>query len=81
MKFSWRNLDQSNFWQSIPPWKEVSREEFASHKWQEKNAIMSFKKFISVASDLADPAFIEDIKKGFELSPMAVRISPYLFFL
>ena len=81
MKFSWRNLDQSNFWQSIPPWKEVSREEFANHKWQEKNAIMSFKKFISVASDLANPAFIEDIKKGFELSPMAVRISPYLFSL
>ena len=81
MEFSWRNFDYSNFWQSIPLWKDVSREEFADHKWQDRNAIVSFKKFIAVASDLASPSFIEDAKKGFEMSPMAVRISPYLFSL
>ena len=81
MSFSWRNFDYSNFWQSIPLWKDVSREEFADHKWQDRNAIVSFKKFIAVASDLASPSFIEDAKKGFEMSPMAVRISPYLFSL
>ena len=81
MEFSWRNFDHSNFWQTIPLWKEVSREEFADHKWQDRNAIVSFKKFIAVASDLASPSFIEDAKKGFKMSPMAVRISPYLFSL
>ena len=81
MEFSWRNFDHSNFWQKIPLWKDVSREEFADHKWQDRNAIVSFKKFIAVASDLASPSFIEDAKKGFEMSPMAVRVSPYLFSL
>ena len=81
MEFSWRNFDHSNFWQHIPLWKDVSREEFADHKWQDRNAIVSFKKFIAVASDLASPSFVEDAKKGFEMSPMAVRISPYLFSL
>jgi lysine 2,3-aminomutase len=81
VEFSWRNFDHSSFWQSIPLWKDVSREEFADHKWQDRNAIVSFKKFIAVASDLASPSFVEDAKKGFEMSPMAVRISPYLFSL
>tara|TARA_R110002020_G_scaffold66563_10_gene174980 strand:- start:2829 stop:4142 length:1314 start_codon:yes stop_codon:yes gene_type:complete len=81
MDFSWRNLERDSFWNSIPSWKEIDYDTFLDHKWQEKNAITSFKKFIKIASELADPSFIEDAKKGFNLAPMAVRISPYLFSL
>tara|TARA_R110000796_G_scaffold23638_1_gene67657 strand:- start:981 stop:2327 length:1347 start_codon:yes stop_codon:yes gene_type:complete len=81
MEFSWRKFNDSDFWQAIPEWKEVDRETFSNHKWQDKNSITSFKKFIKIASDIADPSFIEDAQKGFELAPMAVRVSPYLFSL
>mgnify|MGYP003632306890 FL=1 len=81
MSFSWRNFDDSEFWRHIDQWKDIDKEVFADHRWQDRNAITSFKRFIKIASDLADTSFIEDAKRGFELAPMAVRISPYLFSL
>jgi len=75
---TWRNLDDSAFWQRIPAWSDVDESTFLEHKWQEKNAVTTPEKLLNLVQELTSSAFIEDIKEGFKKAPMAVRISPYL---
>ena len=81
MDFSWRQFREDEFWRKIPLWKDVSYETFIDHRWQEKNAITSHKKFIRTIQDIVDKDFLEDAKNGFRKAPMTVRVSPYLFSL
>ena len=80
-KMMTNNFREDEFWKIIPLWKEIDYETFIDHRWQEKNAVSSFKKLIKIISDVADPSFLEDAQKGFAQAPMAVRISPYLLSL
>ena len=75
------NFIKKEFWKAIPIWKDVDYNTFVSTKWQEKNAVSSFKKLIKIVSDVADPSFLKDAQEGFNNAPMAVRISPYLLSL
>ena len=34
-----RKFRDDEFWKQIPGWESVSHDEFADHKWQNKNAI------------------------------------------
>ena len=70
-----------NFWQQIPAYKDVDASTFASHKWQEKNSVTSVKKLVAALGDSLSPQFLQDVQKGFQRAPMAVRISPYLISL
>jgi len=36
------------FWRVIPTWEGVDYETFVDDKWQEKNAVTSFKKLIKI---------------------------------
>ncbi len=78
---AWRNLRRDAFWQQIPAFADVSAEEFATFKWQEKNAVTSPKRLVERVRDLVSDEFVEDVRKGFAIAPMAVRISPYLLSL
>lgn len=73
-----RNLRADEFWR---PMFDVDRETFIDHKWQMKNSLYQEKKLIEMLDGIAPPAFIEDAKKGFNLAPMAVRVTPYLLSL
>ena len=78
---TWRNLRRDPFWQQIPAWRDVDEATFLDHKWQEKNAITRPKKLLAAVGELANEAFMEDVRAGFSAAPMAVRISPYLLSL
>jgi lysine 2,3-aminomutase len=78
---AWRNLRRDEFWKQIPAWKEVDKETFLDHKWQEKNAITNAKKLVAAVRDITSSEFIKDIEEGFASAPMAVRVSPYLLSL
>ncbi|MCP4504268.1 MAG: KamA family radical SAM protein [Deltaproteobacteria bacterium] len=75
---TWRNLDDTPFWQRIPSWKDVDEATFLDHKWQEKNAVTTPEKLLALVQELAPSNYIDDTKAGFSKAPMTVRISPYL---
>ena len=77
----WRNLRRDEFWQKIPAWKDIDKETFLSHKWQEKNAATNIKKLLKAVDGIVSEEFVKDLEAGFGAAPMAVRISPYLLSL
>ena len=76
-----RDLLRGEFWRDVPAYGDVSESEFLDHLWQAKNSITTPKKLLAALSGLVSPAFIEDVRAGFERSPMSVRVSPYLLSL
>jgi lysine 2,3-aminomutase len=78
---TWRNLRTDEFWRAIPAWKEVDRETFIDHKWQEKQAIINPARLVAAVRDLVSDTFVRDVEAGFRNAPMSVRISPYLLAL
>ncbi len=76
-----RDLVRGEFWHRIPAYGDVSEGVFLDHLWQAKNSITTPKKLLAAISGLVDDTFIEDVRRGFEHSPMSVRVSPYLLSL
>jgi len=76
-----RDLLRGEFWHDIPAYGGVSEPRFLDHLWQAKNSITTPKKLLAALSGLVSDAFIEDVRQGFEHSPMSVRVSPYLLSL
>lgn len=76
-----RNLLGGEFWKKIPSYSNVPEEMFLDHKWQLKHSITSVKAMLETLADLVTSEFYEDVKKGFEKAPMAVRVSPYVMSL
>ena len=72
---------EDEFWKVIPAWKNVDRETFISHQWQEKNAITNHKKLLATIRELVGDSFLADAKEGFRKAPMTTRITPYLLSL
>ena len=78
---SHREFRDDEFWREIPAWKNVSKEQFADHKWQSKNSIRKLSQVEEVLGKRADAAVLADIAEGLKLAPMNVRITPYVFAL
>lgn len=76
MQYNFRN---DCFWNAIPAWEYIGREEFSDYKWQLKNSIHSLDRIVSLLSSIVDPIFLADIRSGLEKSAMNIRITPYLF--
>jgi lysine 2,3-aminomutase len=76
-----RSILEGEFWKQIPAYREVSQEQFFDHHWQSKNTITKVPKLLEAIRGLVSDAFFEDASAGFEQSPMAVRVSPYLLSL
>lgn len=76
-----RNFRDDEFWKLVPAWKDISRETFADHKWQAKNSICHLKQVKEVLGDIISNNLISDIQKGLEITPMNIRITPYVFSL
>ncbi len=79
--FPHRQFRDDEFWREIPAWKNVSREEFADHKWQTRNSIKKVDQVREVLGSRVSNELLIDIEKGLENTPMNVRITPYIFSL
>ena len=76
-----RNFRDDQFWKEIPGWASVSREEFGSHLWQLKNSINKVDQVEKVLGKLATKELMADIRHGQKITPMNIRITPYIFAL
>lgn len=74
-------LRDDEFWKDIPAWKDVSREEFGNHLWQQKHAVTSLKGVKNVLQDRVPESFFLDVEEGLKITPMNIRITPYVFAL
>ncbi|ATH07896.1 lysine 2,3-aminomutase [Halobacteriovorax marinus] len=76
-----RNFRNDDFWKEIPAWADVSRGEFADHKWQLKNSIRKVEQVEKVLGSKISKEHMDDIKAGQKITPMNIRITPYIFAL
>ena len=76
-----RQFRDDDFWQAIPAWKEVTREDFGNHLWQSKNAVKKLSEVKDVLKDRIRDEFLADIEAGLKKAPMNIRITPYVFAL
>ncbi len=79
--FAHRRLDGSPFWQRIPAFKDVSREEFLSYKFQNRHSVTTVQNLLDLLAELARPEFLEDVREGMARAPMNMRLSPYILSL
>lgn len=76
-----RTFRDDLFWQEIPAWANVSEDNFADHTWQSKNSVKTPEDLVRVLGHRLKPAFLEDVRRGLEITPMNVRMTPYIFAL
>ncbi|MBF0359511.1 MAG: KamA family radical SAM protein [Oligoflexia bacterium] len=76
-----REFREDHFWKELPGWKEVSEEQFNDHNWQAHNSIRKVDQIKSVLGSRVSDAFMKDLIDGQNLTPMNIRITPYVFAL
>lgn len=76
--YAHRDLLSGDFWRRIPAFADVDEATFLDHKWQMKNTITRPEKLLEALSGLAAESFLKDAEAGFDMAPMAVRVSPYM---
>jgi lysine 2,3-aminomutase len=76
--FEHRRLRDGTFWQSVPRYAGVDEATFLDHGWQGRNSVKTPDELFATIDGLVDETFIADAREGFDLAPMAVRVSPYL---
>jgi len=76
-----RNFRNDEFWKKIPGWDGVKREEFDDHKWQVKNSIRKIEQVKKILGPLCTPELMSDLEAGQKITPMNIRITPYIFAL
>ncbi len=81
LHYKHRQFRNDDFWKKIPAWKNVSRDEFKSHLWQQKNTIRSMDKIQELLGDRLKAEDLEDIQQGLKKTPMNIRMTPYVFSL
>lgn len=73
-----RDFDESPFWRRIPAYKSVSRNEFLDFRFQLRRSVTNFQDLKEVIGGLVSELFLDDVRLGLEISPMSMRISPYI---
>jgi lysine 2,3-aminomutase len=76
-----RQFIQNSFWENIPPFKHISQEEFYESKFQNKYTVRNVDQLEVILKGIVDPEFISDVKKGLNIAPMSLSISPYILSL
>lgn len=76
-----RLFRDDEFWKEIPGWASVSREEFGNHLWQAKNSIRKVEQLPKVLGKRLTKEVMDDIIEGQKITPMNIRITPYVFSL
>ena len=76
-----RNFREDEFWRKIPAWSSVSRVEFEDHRWQLKHSIRKIEQVQKALGPLCTPELMSDLEAGQKITPMNIRITPYIFSL
>lgn len=76
-----RQFDDSQFWQKIPFFKNVSKEEFMDPKFQNQNSVTKVAHLEELLEDLVSKEFLDDVNMGMRRAPMNLRLSPYILSL
>jgi lysine 2,3-aminomutase len=76
--FEHMEFRQGEFWRDIPAYRDVDTPTFLDHLWQYKHSVKTPDELMATIQGLVDPEFFEDVRQGFHLAPMQVRISPYM---
>ncbi len=76
-----RNLQDGPWWQRIPAWSGIDEETFHDHRWQLKNSVTRPEALERLVGDLCGPELTGDMQAGFDLAPMAMRLTPYVISL
>lgn len=73
-----RDLLKGKWWQVIPAWRDVSKEDFYDYRWQVRNSVTKPERLSDILGKLVSDAFLEDMRDGFEKAPMQMRVTPYI---
>ncbi len=76
-----RDFDGSPFWQHIPAWKNVSRDEFLSTPFQMRNSVTNAAGVRELLTGVVTEGFLQDVERGLHEAPMNLRLTPYLLSL
>jgi lysine 2,3-aminomutase len=76
-----RDFDDSPFWQRIPAFAAVGRDEFFSTGFQLRHAVTGAAGLRDLVGGLVDERFLADVEQGLAAAPMNVRVTPYLLSL
>lgn len=76
-----RHFRDDAFWKEIPGWAQISEEQFADHKWQAQHSVRSLQHVKDLLGGRVPHSFYEDVEQGLKITPMNIRISPYIFSL
>ncbi len=79
--YAHRDFRSDEFWRVIPAWKDVTLAEFSDHMWQMKHSIKKVEQVKTVLGDLCTEKFYLDMLEGQKITPMNIRITPYVFAL
>jgi lysine 2,3-aminomutase len=66
------------FWRTVPGWRDVNRDEFGDHRWQERHGITSVEGLADALGSRLSPGLLQDLKHGLRRTPMRIRLTPYL---
>ncbi|KAI0391144.1 kama family protein [Xylariaceae sp. FL0594] len=71
---------QQEFWQQVPPYKDVSSKEFLSWQWQTKRKEKLYELLgaASIGGVQTRDEFLTDVAGGVKRSAMSVRVKPYV---
>jgi lysine 2,3-aminomutase len=76
-----RHFREDDFWKIIPGWKDITKEEFGDHLWQMKASLKKVEQVKTVLGGLCTDSFYQDMLEGQKITPMNIRITPYIFAL
>ncbi|MEB3214275.1 MAG: hypothetical protein VKL39_23200, partial [Leptolyngbyaceae bacterium] len=71
-------LDVPYFWRKTKPFREVSKRDFMSHKWQVKNTLYGLQSIELFLRKVTRPEIVEQVLLGLRYAPMEVRLTPYI---
>jgi len=76
-----RQMVAEPFWEKIPAFKGVSREEFMDVGFQNTNTATKVEHLDELLEGLVPEEFLEDVYDGMRRAPMNLRLSPYILSL
>ncbi len=76
-----RDFTAHEFWKVIPAFKNVTKAQFYSTKFQNRNTVRKIDQLVEFTKEIASEDFIAEVRRGMEQSPMSLSISPYILSL
>ena len=72
-------FDDTEFWRTVPAWRDVDPKTFGDFRWQQRNSITSLPRISQVLGELASPTLLSDLESGLLRARMNIRLTPYVF--